>query len=107
MEPNKWFVIGVHMCLVYVRTDILLNCPPDSLALNALIFYCPGQELCRLGIDLPVGQLETHGRKIEQDLQEMLALRPIILHLRAQPVLPGFHFTCTHHFAHGKEGMAD
>jgi K+-sensing histidine kinase KdpD len=40
-----------------------------SSVLNTIIFYRPGQELCRLGIDLPVGQLETHGRKIVQELQ--------------------------------------
>ncbi len=77
------------------------------MASDTLIFYCPGQELCCFGIDLPVGQLEPHGRKIAQDLQEMLALRPIILHLRAQPVLPRFHFACAYYFTHGKEGRAD
>ncbi len=76
-------------------------------ALDTIIFYRPSQELRFLGIRFPVGQLETHGRKIAQDLEEMLALGPIILHLRAQPVLPGFHFACAYHFAHGKESMAD
>ena len=73
--------------------------------------YCrspsTGQKLCGFGIHLPVGQLQTHSRKIAQDLEEMLALRPVILHFCAQPVLPGFYFACAYHFAHGKEGVAD
>jgi len=79
--------------------------PGSLVASDTIIFYCSGQELRGLGIDLPVGQLETHGRKVAQDLQEMLALRPVILYLRAQPVLLGFHFAGTHRFTHGKEGM--
>ena len=76
-------------------------------ALDTIIVNRPGQELGRLGIHLPVGQLETHGRKVAQDLEEMLALWPIILYLCAQPVLPGFHFACAYHFTYGKEGVAD
>ena len=73
--------------------------------------YCrspsTGQKLCGFGIHLPVGQLQTHSREVTQKLHKTLALRPVMQSLRVQPAYARLDLARAHHFAHGKEGVAD
>src|SRR5215475_358763 len=80
--------------------------PPSPSGSDTIVLYSPGEKLRGPGLITPVAHLETHGGEVAQELDEYLALLPVIAHLGAEPVFSRLDFVSTHDFTDGKESVA-
>jgi hypothetical protein len=80
--------------------------PPSPSGSNTIVLYSPCEKLRGSSLITPVAHLETHGGEVAQELDEYLALLPVIAHLGAEPVFPRLDFVSTHYFTDGKESVA-